>query len=50
MLFVIKGHSLGLDHSTERDSLMFPYYQYIEDTGKSLLEQDDVLGIQSLYG
>ncbi|KAI5266492.1 Collagenase 3 [Manis pentadactyla] len=43
------GHSLGLDHSKDPGALMFPIYTY---TGKShfMLPDDDVQGIQSLYG
>ncbi|TKC37354.1 hypothetical protein EI555_003675, partial [Monodon monoceros] len=43
------GHSLGLDHSKDPGALMFPIYTY---TGKShfILPDDDVQGIQSLYG
>ena len=29
---------------------MYPYYRYIEDRGLSLLENDDIAGIRSLYG
>ncbi|KJD42566.1 matrixin family metalloprotease [Paenibacillus terrae] len=40
------GHSLGLDHSNVRGSLMFASY-----TGEHrFLHQDDIQGIQSIYG
>ncbi|OCT93191.1 hypothetical protein XELAEV_18016256mg [Xenopus laevis] len=43
------GHSLGLDHSTVPQALMFPNYRY-EDTATFSLSQDDINGIQSIYG
>ncbi|XP_004626204.1 interstitial collagenase [Octodon degus] len=41
------GHSLGLGHSSDISSLMYPTYQL---TSEVLLGEDDVNGIQSLYG
>uniref|UniRef100_A0A914C1S9 Matrix metalloproteinase n=3 Tax=Acrobeloides nanus TaxID=290746 RepID=A0A914C1S9_9BILA len=39
------GHSLGLGHSNELQSIMYPYYQ-----ATSSLHDDDILAIQALYG
>ncbi|XP_040044757.1 collagenase 3 [Gasterosteus aculeatus] len=41
------GHALGMDHSTDPGALMFSMYSY--STGFPL-SQDDVAGIQALYG
>lgn len=42
------GHSLGLDHSWNPESVMFPFYLgYIPGL---TLYKDDVEGIQQLYG
>uniref|UniRef100_V9KAV1 Matrix metalloproteinase-9 n=1 Tax=Callorhinchus milii TaxID=7868 RepID=V9KAV1_CALMI len=40
------GHSLGLDHSTLREALMYPMYKYVDFP----LHRDDIEGIQYLYG
>ena len=42
------GHSLGLSHSTESSSLMFPWYSTIPQDYS--LPQDDQEAIQYLYG
>ncbi|XP_021484218.1 matrix metalloproteinase-27 isoform X1 [Meriones unguiculatus] len=43
------GHSLGLSHSSDQTALMFPNYVSL-DPRKYPLSQDDVEGIQSIYG
>ncbi|XP_049634523.1 matrix metalloproteinase-27 [Suncus etruscus] len=43
------GHSLGLSHSNDQTSLMFPNYVSL-DPSKYPLSQDDINGIQSIYG
>ncbi|CAN6448552.1 unnamed protein product [Victoria cruziana] len=42
------GHLLGLGHSSDRESVMFP--TLLTGTKKVELNSDDVRGIQSLYG
>lgn len=42
------GHAIGLDHSDYKDSIMYPFYQGYKDNLK--LHEDDILGIQSIYG
>lgn len=42
------GHALGLSHSFEEDSLMFPVYQQF--AANYNISHDDQLGIQTLYG
>ncbi|XP_074072665.1 stromelysin-1-like [Macrotis lagotis] len=44
------GHSLGLLHSNVPNALMYPVYDPNIDLTKSLLSQDDIDGIQTLYG
>ncbi|KAL8191066.1 UNVERIFIED_CONTAM: hypothetical protein K2H54_067325 [Gekko kuhli] len=43
------GHALGLDHSKIPEALMFPKYVRT-DPAKVRLHQDDIEGIQFLYG
>lgn len=40
------GHSLGLQHSSVTDALMYPYY----NGSHRYLLQDDIAGIRSIYG
>ncbi|XP_046986145.1 matrilysin-like [Schistocerca americana] len=40
------GHTLGLAHSAENTSIMYPMY----NSSNIELSKDDILGIQSLYG
>lgn len=40
------GHLLGLSHSNNRDAIMFAFY----DDDVDSLRQDDINGIQALYG
>lgn len=40
------GHNLGLDHSSDPNALMYPSYA----GPRRFLGQDDVAGVQSLYG
>ncbi|XP_004626203.1 stromelysin-1 [Octodon degus] len=44
------GHSLGLFHSANTEALMYPLYSSFTDLTRFRLSQDDVDGIQSLYG
>ncbi len=42
------GHSLGLQHSRDRDAIMAPFYRDWMD--EMALRTDDISGIRSLYG
>ncbi|XP_077305924.1 matrix metalloproteinase-25 [Lithobates pipiens] len=45
------GHALGLSHSSSETSIMKPYYQgTLGDHRKYRLTDDDIEGIQALYG
>lgn len=41
------GHSIGLSHSQEEDSIMYSFYQYGLPPS---LSYDDVLAVQTVYG
>lgn len=43
------GHSLGLQHSPVKSSIMFPYYQEPDEHGEVRLGYDDILGMYELY-
>ena len=43
------GHSLGLSHSDLFGAIMYPFYLHFPGLDFELT-QDDVLGIQSIYG
>ena len=40
------GHALGLDHSQEESAIMYPIYS----EHRTSPQQDDIAGIQSIYG
>ncbi|XP_042226891.1 matrix metalloproteinase-16-like [Homarus americanus] len=42
------GHSLGLSHSDENKALMAPFYRGYKS--KFTMDEDDITGIQALYG
>lgn len=44
------GHSLGLFHSDKKEALMYPVYRLSTSPAQFQLSQDDIDGIQSLYG
>uniref|UniRef100_A0A3Q4HIF8 Collagenase 3 n=1 Tax=Neolamprologus brichardi TaxID=32507 RepID=A0A3Q4HIF8_NEOBR len=43
------GHSLGLTHSRDPSAIMYPNYRH-QSNAKYSLSNDDVMGIQTLYG
>lgn len=43
------GHSLGLGHSSDPNAVMYPTYED-KDSKDFKLSQDDIKGIQKLYG
>ena len=42
------GHSLGLEHSSQKGAIMYPIYSGYHPGLH--LHRDDILGIQQLYG
>ena len=42
------GHSLGLEHSNVRESVMYPWYKGYQGSNIELTN-DDILGIRALY-
>ena len=44
------GHALGLDHEGDTDAIMNPVLGNRFDDGEAFLFDDDIRGIQSLYG
>ena len=44
------GHSLGLSHSPDHNSIMFPYYKGKEDADNFDIGYDDILAMFELYG
>ncbi len=43
------GHSLGLSHSPDQGSIMFPYYKGRADSRSFHIGYDDVLAMYELY-
>lgn len=41
------GHSIGLSHSNQEDSVMYAFYQY---DLPAKLSHDDLLAVRTLYG
>ncbi|KAK7812800.1 hypothetical protein U0070_019826 [Myodes glareolus] len=44
------GHALGLFHSDKKEAVMYPVYNFSRSPAQFRLSQDDIDGIQSLYG
>lgn len=43
------GHSIGLEHSSIKGAVMYPWYQHFEGSDFDLT-YDDISGIQNIYG
>ena len=44
------GHAIGLDHSTDRDAVMYPFFTQSAMNREAKLTKDDIDGIRALYG
>ena len=44
------GHAIGLPHSYDQGALMAPFYAGYTEREIPLLNEDDIRGIQRLYG
>ncbi|KAJ8022463.1 50 kDa hatching enzyme [Holothuria leucospilota] len=44
------GHMLGMKHSSAPEAVMAPYFRSGRQYHISVLDEDDIVGIQSLYG
>jgi hypothetical protein len=44
------GHTLGLDHSTDINAVMYPTFPRRSGLGTAFLTSDDIAGIQAIYG
>ena len=43
------GHSLGLDHSRDKNAVMYPYYTGVLSFGSYDLPQDDLEGSGNIF-
>ena len=42
------GHAIGIDHSSDFDAIMYPYYTGYKPNLE--LQEDDVMAVQAKYG